>query len=143
MGSYLQGHGTKVTPQSEPIPGTDQVENRSGGHGWEVDDWGRLARFLVLGTEGGTYYVGQRELTRESADVVRRCLKKDGQRTVAIIASVSREGRAPKNDPAIFALALAASEGDDVTRRVALDALPEVVRTGTHLFQFVESGEDV
>jgi 60 kDa SS-A/Ro ribonucleoprotein len=49
---------------------------------------------------------------------------------------VSHEGRAPKNDPALFALAMAAGLGDEATRRAALDALPQVARTGTHLFQF-------
>ena len=49
---------------------------------------------------------------------------------------VSREGRAPKNDPALFALALAAGLGDEATRKAALEALPQVARTGTHLFQF-------
>ena len=49
---------------------------------------------------------------------------------------VSEEGRAPKNDPALFALAMAAGLGDEPTRRAALEALPRVARTGTHLFQF-------
>jgi 60 kDa SS-A/Ro ribonucleoprotein len=49
---------------------------------------------------------------------------------------VSDEGRAPKNDPALFALAMAAGLGDEATRRKALEALPLVARTGTHLFQF-------
>ena len=49
---------------------------------------------------------------------------------------MSEEGRAPKNDPAIFALAMAAGLGDEATRKAALDALPQVCRTGTHLFQF-------
>ena len=49
---------------------------------------------------------------------------------------VSEEGRAPKNDPALFALAMAAGLGDEATRRAALEALPRVARTGTHLFQF-------
>src|SRR5207253_2941794 len=47
-------------------------------------------------------------------------------------------GRAPKNDPALFALAMAAGVGDEQTRRSALDALPRVARTGTHLFQFAQ-----
>ena len=47
-----------------------------------------------------------------------------------------REGRAPKNDPALYALALAAGVGDEPTRKAALEALPHVARTGTHLFQF-------
>ena len=59
-----------------------------------------------------------------------------GPRTVREIVEVSREGRAPKNDPALFALALAAGRGDAATRKAALDALPQVCRTGTHLFQF-------
>ena len=58
-------------------------------------------------------------------------------RAVAEIARVSEEGRAPKNDPALFALAMAAGLGDEPTRRAALQALPRVARTGTHLFQFV------
>ena len=49
---------------------------------------------------------------------------------------MSQDGRAPKNDPAIFALAIAAARADDSTRKAAFDALPLVCRTGTHLFQF-------
>ena len=26
------------------------------GHAWAVDDWTRLRRFLILGSEGGSYY---------------------------------------------------------------------------------------
>ena len=48
-------YNTKVTPQSEPIPGSKQVPNSAGGHSFEVDIWTRLNRFLILGTEGGTY----------------------------------------------------------------------------------------
>ena len=55
---------------------------------------------------------------------------------VAEIVRVSTEGRAPKNDPALYALALAAGVGDTATRQAALAALPQVARTGTHLFQF-------
>src|SRR3712207_8432194 len=49
------------------------------------------------------------------------------------IVAVSRDGRAAKNDAAIFALAMAASATEDVTRQAALKALPDVCRTGTHL----------
>ena len=55
---------------------------------------------------------------------------------MARIVAVSEGGRAPKNDPALFALALAAAAEDLATRRAALAALPRVARTGTHLFQF-------
>ena len=44
-----------VTPQAEPILGSTQLPNSAGGYAWAVDRWTRLDRFLVLGTEGGTY----------------------------------------------------------------------------------------
>jgi 60 kDa SS-A/Ro ribonucleoprotein len=134
MTDYLREFSTRETPQSEPLPG--QVPNSAGGHAWAVDDWARLQRFLVLGSEGGSYYATQRALTKENAQGVLRCIAADGPRAVAEIVAISREGRAPKNDPAIFALALAAAHGDETTKRAALDALPEVCRIGTHLFHF-------
>jgi 60 kDa SS-A/Ro ribonucleoprotein len=104
---------------------------------WAVDEWTRLRRFLILGSEGGTYYASEWTLTRENAQAVEHCIREEGKRTVAEIARVSDEGRAPKNDPALFALAMAAGLGDDETRKAALEALPQVARTGTHLFQFI------
>ncbi|HWE61027.1 MAG TPA: TROVE domain-containing protein [Chloroflexota bacterium] len=129
---------TRQTPQSQPIPGSTQTPNSAGGFAWAVDDWTRLDRFLILGAEGGTYYASERTLTVENASAVQRCVAVDGARAVARIVAISEAGRAPKNDPAIFALALAAGTGDDGTRRLALAALPRVCRTGTHLFHFAQ-----
>src|SRR6186997_179366 len=134
--SYLKKHQTRRAPQWLPIPGSTQTPNSAGGYAWAVDDWTRLRRFLVLGSEGGSYYASQWTLTRKNAQAVERCLDADGPRTVAEIVRISAEGRAPKNDPAIFALAMAAGLGDEPTRKAALAALAQVCRTGTHLFQF-------
>lgn len=65
------------TPQHAPIPGTAQVPNSAGGYAWAVDRWTRLDRFLVLGSEGGTFYVGERELTLENASAAADCLAED------------------------------------------------------------------
>jgi 60 kDa SS-A/Ro ribonucleoprotein len=134
---YLSVPGTRETPQSEPILGSTQVPNSAGGYAWAVDDWVRLDRFLVLGADGGSYYAGERQLSLENAQAVLRAIRADGPRAVARIVEISDAGRAPKHDPAIFALAMAAGQGDDATRRAALEALPQVCRTGTHLLHFV------
>ncbi|MFL5862274.1 MAG: TROVE domain-containing protein [Solirubrobacteraceae bacterium] len=137
--SYLsKWFNTKKTPQSAPIPGTSQVANSAGGFAFAVDDWTRLDRFLILGAEGGSYYATERTLTRDNAQAVLRCLQLDGRRVVSRIVEISDQGRAPKNDPALFALALAAKLGDVETRRAAFAALPRVARIGTHLFHFAE-----
>lgn len=134
--SYLKRHGTRRVPQWAGIPGKGQLPNSAGGFAWAVDDWTRLRRFLVLGSERGSYYASQWTLTRKNAKAVERCIRNDGRRAVDEIVAISDGGRAPKNAPAIFALAMAAGVGDDATRKAALDALPQVCRTGTHLFQF-------
>ncbi len=138
MFTFTKFFSTNLTRQDQPIPGTNQVPNSAGGFAWQLDDWARLDRFLVLGSEGGTYYVGERELTIENATIVQRCLAADGLRTLARIVDISYSGRAPKNDPAIFSLAMAAKLGDETTRRAAYAALPKVCRTGTHLMHFAE-----
>jgi 60 kDa SS-A/Ro ribonucleoprotein len=138
MTSYLARIlSTKRTPQALPIPGTDQVPNSAGGYAWAVDDWARLDRFLILGSEGGSYYAGEPKLGLENAEAVLRCLAEDGQRVVGRVVEISGAGRAPKNGPALFALALALARGDEPTRRAAVAAVPSVARTGTHLFEMV------
>ncbi|HZS62367.1 MAG TPA: TROVE domain-containing protein [Gemmatimonadaceae bacterium] len=127
----------QATPQSEPIPGSDQIPNSAGGWTWAVDPWKRFDRFLIFGTERGTYYIRERQLTRENAVNAIACIAADGPRAVRRIVEISTGGRAPSNDPALFALALAASAEDAPTRAAAFAALPEVARTGTHLFHWV------
>ncbi|MCA9569620.1 MAG: TROVE domain-containing protein [Myxococcales bacterium] len=139
MKNLIQHFSTRSTPQGQPIPGSTQVANSAGGFSWAVDDWTRLDRFLILGTEGGSYYATERALTVENASAVARCLAADGPRTVARVAEISRAGRAPRNDPAIFALAMALKLGDLPTRRAARVAVADVCRTGTHVFALAEA----
>lgn len=127
---------TKPIPQSEPL-NDRQIVNHAGGYVFALDDWKRLDRFLILGSDAPTYYQKAADLTRENAKCVERCYVLDAERTVARIVEISDAGRAPKNDPAIFALALGAASPDVKTRQLALGALPKVCRIGTHLFQFV------
>lgn len=128
----------QVTPQSQPIPGSKQVANSGGGFSWEVTPWQRLERFLILGAEGGTFYIGQQDLVKQNHDSIVTCVKEDGRKAVQLIQDVSFTGRAYKNDPAVFALALATVHGDQETREAAYAALPKVCRIGTHLFHFAE-----
>ncbi|WP_405138147.1 TROVE domain-containing protein [Nocardia sp. NBC_01388] len=134
MDAYA-GVNLRATPQSQPAD-RRQVANNAGGFTFEVTPEVRLRRFLTLGTEGGTYYVSARDLTKENATVILDFARTRTADLVAEIVAISTAGRAPKQNPALFALAAAASLGDVDGRRVALDALPLVARTGTHLFLF-------
>lgn len=138
MTNPYKDYGTKRTPQSQPIPGKEEimVKGDAGGYVYALDKWSLLDRFLILGSEGGTYYVKEQKLTADNAKNVIECIEEDGVRTVNQIAKVSLAGRAPKNTPALFALALATWKGDTKTRKIAYRVLPDVARTGYHLLMW-------
>ena len=128
------------TPQSEPL-NERQVPNSAGGYSYPVDNMTRLRRFLILGSEGGSYYADERKLTLENANAVKRCitaLENSGIDAVGEIIALSQARRAPKPGPVLFALAMAASYGSDVVRWQALNGLPLVAHTGSHLQMFID-----
>lgn len=132
----LARFATRRTPQSQPIPASTQVPNSAGGYAWQLDDWARLRRFLVLGVDGGSYYAAESALVADNAQVVLRCVEADGRRTVDEIVVVSEGGRNPKQQPVIFALAACCAADDPDVRTYALSMLRRVCRTGTQLFLF-------
>ena len=139
--SYLTTLPTrKATPQSAPIPGreTEQVKNNAGGFTFAADAWTKLDRWLLLGSENGSYYCGQSDLTKQNIDNVKACIVKDGVRVVKRLVEISLAGRAPKVDSTLYTLALCLSaelkNPNSATRTAATDAITKVARTGTHLF---------
>ena len=123
------------TPSDIILPG--EVLNRSGGAAFPVDCWTRFQRFLILGNEGGTYYARQQELTVDALASIDECVATDPLRAVGLVREISLEGRAPKQDPALFALAILASSSEPKARKAALKAMPDICRTGSTFLQWV------
>ncbi|CAB3992386.1 60 kDa SS-A Ro ribonucleo -like [Paramuricea clavata] len=124
--------------QSEKIR-KDQVENSAKGMVWLVDDINRLRRFLVLGSEIPTYYIGQRELGIENAKAIVRLFEAGrGVEVVSEILTFSLEGRTAKQNSIMLALAMCARLGDLPTKRKAYEVMPQICRIPTHLFMFVD-----
>jgi len=126
----LTSISTRTTPQTQPT-NPRQIRNAAGGHGFAVTDEVRVRRFLTLGTDGGTYYASAPALTHDTASVILTAARDRATWLTAEIVAISTTGRAPRPNPALFALAAAASLGDDDGRRAALAALPQIARTGT------------
>lgn len=136
----LKGFGTMTTPQTERVPGRDdQVENNAGGFVFQINPMQQFRRFLTMGTTGGTYYVGQKELTKECGELVLALTKdEETQKTATdILVELSLAGRAPKQNPTLFALAIFCQHGTTAAKQYARKQITKVVRTGTHLFIFV------
>lgn len=130
---------TRNTPQTEPIPGTSV--NNAGGQSFTIDDWSRLSRFLILGSEGGSYYASENKLTKDNAQALMRCIAADGLTTVGMIVDISVAGRNAKQGPVMLALAACAGAPEQTTRDAAMAAIPLVCRTGSHLLMFVSMVE--
>ncbi|XP_074626003.1 RNA-binding protein RO60-like isoform X2 [Acropora palmata] len=129
---------TETPPQSQPLS-SSQAQNEAGGFVWKVDDFERLRRFLVLGSEGGTYYAKERKLGKENAQALLRLIGEGrGPEAVKIIIDYSTEGRTAKQDPIILCLAICARSKHMETKRAAYAAITQVLRIPTHLFMFVE-----
>ena len=125
------------TPQRERASHR-QVKNNAGGYTFKVGDKERLDRFLTLGTEGGTYYVNERKLTRDNAAFVNSLAESSRSELIDQTLAISEAGRAPRNNAALFALA-ATSLSDDVRyRQRALDVLPRIARTGSHFETWIK-----
>jgi 60 kDa SS-A/Ro ribonucleoprotein len=153
----LQGFNTRTTPQSEKAD-ERQVANNAGGYVFTITPEEQLRRFLTLGTDTGSYYVGAKDLTTDNAKLVLAMAKTDHKLLVDTIVEISTAGRAPKQNPAIFALAIAASVADPCGEKdckacsekkgvcpkvvseksYALAQLSKVCRTGTTLFLFAQ-----
>jgi len=142
MNTYTE-FSTLKTPQSQPILGESMEQNNAGGFSYTVDKWQLLKRFLILGTDQGTFYARPQPLTIEAAKNILDCIKEDGKRTVNEIVSISESYKAATNDPAIFALALCTSPkyASEETRKLAFSKLMKVCRIPTHLFKFVMIAE--
>lgn len=134
---YAKLYNPTKTPQNQAIPGKSQVENNASGFVFKIDDWARLDRFLILGSDSATYYQSAQKITRENCDIVMQCWANDPQRTAQIVGDISNDGRAAKQGPAIFALALGATHVHDAARQAAYSAVPRVCRTASHLFEWI------
>ncbi|UDL15933.1 Ro-like RNA binding protein [Microbacterium phage Pumpernickel] len=134
------------TPKNSATGNTSQLKkakkgqkrNAAGGFTFTVKGMDRANRFLILGSESNFYSPGSK-LTAQNAKTLIKLAEDpaSSKELVDLIVKVSTEGRAPKQDPGLFALAIASSHGDADSKRYALSKLGEVARTGSTLFTFV------
>ncbi|XP_029474393.1 60 kDa SS-A/Ro ribonucleoprotein [Rhinatrema bivittatum] len=129
--------------QMEPL-NEKQVPNSEGGYVWKVTNMNRLHRFLCFGSEGGTYYITEQKLGYENAESLIQLIE-DGRgcEVVQEIKAFSQEGRAAKQEPTLFALAICSQCADTKTKQAAFRAVPDVCRIPTHLFTFVQFKKDL
>jgi hypothetical protein len=105
-----------ATPQVERNRGTWLLTRTADVPNWPTDEWERLDRFLIFGSERGTH-------------VLRGCIDIDGPRVVRRVVELSTMGRVISNETCLTAIARCVAFGNEATRSMALEAVPEIART--------------
>lgn len=124
---------TPATEQATP----EQVRNNQGGYVFQVDDMERAKRFLILGSESSFYQSGGK-LSLENAETLQKLAKSEKVfDLINLIVDVSVNARAPKQSPALFALAVVISQTEnDAAKAYGYQQLSKVARTASTLFEF-------
>lgn len=137
LGVLKSIHGPKYNaPQTEPIDDR-QVENNAGGFVYQISDFDKFRRFLILGSASGSYYVSAKDMTIDNSKCISNLLDKgDVEAVVSHVVDVSVGGRAPKQSPGIFALAICCRH--EKSSKIALQKIKEVCRTASTLFELLE-----
>lgn len=125
-----------ATPQTQKAV-KGQKKNSAGGYTFAVGGMERAKRFLILGSESSFYQSGAK-MSQDNAKIIEHIAQTEKARElIDLIVDVSVAGRAPKQQPALFALALAiTSATDPAVKNYGYSKLAQVARTGTALFEF-------
>ena len=137
MSDYLTKNIVKPIPQTQqesPL----QVPNSAGGFSFTVTPMDQLRRFLILGSEGGTYYVGESDLTKRNLDNIKNLIANDPNAVIDLTTTISLEGRSYRNDAALLVLALVMTFGTDKAKAYARTKVNLIARTATHIFQYMK-----
>lgn len=105
-----------ATPQVERHRGTWLLTRFTEVPQWPADEWERLDRYLIFGSERDMH-------------VVRGRIEADGPRVVRRVVELSTLGRVVSNKPCLRVLAMSLTLGNAAARVMAREAAPEVART--------------
>ena len=128
----------QATPVTEPLIGKSMVENHTGGFVFALDPFAALRRFLILGTEGGTYYMTERNHTLAGVKVVVTAVELDPIRALTEVVEIASRGRALRKNGAIWALAYILKKAPVEVRRLAVAEVPKVCAIGTDILMLAE-----
>lgn len=140
MSNALKSVNYNNASVSTQLPG--QVKNSGGGFVFALDDVSRLERFLILGVDGGTYYVSEKDLTSQNVSWLQGFISRSADTVLDVVLDVSTSGRAYRNGPAIFVLALVLNSDNPDAKNRVVEIAPKVARTATMVYdlaQYIEN----
>jgi 60 kDa SS-A/Ro ribonucleoprotein len=134
----MASSSSSSAPSGQQVPAkgreADMQANRGGGYSFKVSDKDIMTRVLVLGTNKNIYAATARELTVEAITFIKKMIDEGkGGMIIDLLLDIYESGRAPKQDPTFFTLALLCGAKDVEIRRRAYDMVSRL-RTFSQLY---------
>jgi hypothetical protein len=128
--------------QTFGLPG--QVENHAGGFSFPLGLRTECLRYLILGgkSSNSNYYQTSGQVDTAMSRAWLSAISKPDtfKDLLKDLVDVSVQGRAPKQEPTMMALAASVVFAPDAEcKKLALDAISQVCRIPTHLFMLIEN----
>jgi 60 kDa SS-A/Ro ribonucleoprotein len=124
--------------QTQPLH-DEQVKNNAGGYVFQVSDMVHLKRFLFLGTEKGSYYMNEADLTKQNVESLEKLVKGGhGAEILELLLEIEKDNRIAKPSTMLFTLAYMAKLGDTDLKKKVFSSMGKFIRMPTHLFEFLE-----
>lgn len=138
MSRYLHNRTNESKPQSVTTKLAGQIYNSDGGAVYAVSQNQLVCRFLILGSEGSSYYASQADKLDLALGAVESIVKNDPYAALATLKDVAETHAAAKKTPSILLLAHLVSHTDLKVRQAAYELLPVVLETPTMFYDFME-----
>jgi 60 kDa SS-A/Ro ribonucleoprotein len=143
MSKALKNFGNTSNYRVTEKASDNQVVNNTGGFVFEVSDKSRLERFLILGVDGGTYYVTENDLTKQNVNWLISLIKSDPVLVLNTTLDVSKSGRSYRNSAAIFVFALMLNYAPNDVKSMVASSAHEVARTATMVYELAQYIENL
>jgi len=136
--------GDETVSATDYIPGrkNEMKKNLAGGVSFKANDFVALRRWLLTGSFSNFFYESSRKNTNENLDTLLNCIQQDPEKVASEIVYASNTGTMASQHTCILAL-VHLSNGEDKAKQQFRSIFNNVVRTASHLYEFVSYAKKV
>lgn len=133
---------TNTKSVSKPISGREDEmrENLAGGYAFKASDKNALRRWLLTGSMRDAFYQGKEDMTEANVKLLRNMIASDPEAVANEILYASQKGVSVHTP--IYALTYL-SMGDNRAKNCFRAIFPEVIRTASHLYEFLNYTKEI
>ena len=114
----------------------DMKKNLAGGVSFKADKFSSLNRWLFAGSFDNAFYETKESITSANFDTLKDCITENPVKVAELILNASNKGTMKSQHTCILALVFL-SMGDEVAKNEYKRIFNSVVRTASHLYEFV------